>query len=293
VNDHPLDKATYTIEVTAPERLAVVSNGVPAGTTRSAGWATSTWQVRAPMASYLSTLAIGNYRISRGTHRGKPMITAVSSRLPRGQADRAMARTGEIADFLEQRFGPYPFDAYGGIVIDDDRVGFALETQTRPIYSAGFFDSGDGTWVVAHELAHQWYGDSVSIRHWQDIWLNEGFATYGQWLWVEHTNGRTTQQQFDEEYEALRNWAVPPADPGSGELFGAAVYRRGAMTLHALRKRVGDDDFFRTLRTWAAERRNGNATTADFIAVAERVSGEPLRPLFDAWLYGKVRPAKP
>lgn len=293
VNDHPLDKATYTIALTVPERLTAISNGVPAGTTRSAGWATWTWQVREPMASYLSTLAIGDYRVVRGTHRGKPMVTAVAARLPRGGADRAMARTGEIADFLAARFGPYPFEAYGGIVVDDARISYALETQTRPIYAASFFRSGDETWVVAHELAHQWYGDSVSVRHWKDIWLNEGFATYAQWLWVEHDTGQTVRQQFDQEYDSLPTWEVKPGDPGAGELFSAAVYRRGAMTLHALRAAVGDTDFFRVLRTWAAQRRNANAGTDDFIAVAERVSGEPLRQLFDAWLYGTTQPSKP
>ena len=129
VNDHPLDKATYAIEITAPEPLAVLSNGVLAATTRSAGWRTARWEVRSPMASYLSTLAIGDYRVVVGRHKGKPMVTAVAASLPRGPADTAIARTGEVADFLEQRFGPYPFDSYGGIVIDDERVAFALETR--------------------------------------------------------------------------------------------------------------------------------------------------------------------
>jgi aminopeptidase N len=293
VNDHPLDKATYTIELTAPERLAAISNGVLTGSVASAGWKTSTWEVRQPMASYLSTVAIGNYRVTTGAHKGKPLVNAVAGSLPRGPADAAMELTDEVADFLEERFGPYPFDAYGGIVIDDERISFALETQTRPIYAASFFDAADGTWVVAHELAHQWFGDSVSIRHWKDIWLNEGFATYAQWLWVEHRESRTAQQQFDAEYDSLQTWETPPAEPGAGQIFSAAVYRRGAMAVHALRKTVGDDDFFRILKTWATEKRNGNATTAEFIAVAERVSGESLRPLFDAWVYGKTKPPKP
>jgi aminopeptidase N len=295
VNDHPLDKATYTIALTVPAKVAAISNGLRTETTDAAGWTTTTWEVRQPMASYLSTVAIGSYRMTNGTHRGKPMVTAVASSLPRGAADRAIARTGEVADFLEQRFGPYPFEAYGGIVIDDPRIGFALETQTRPIYASGFFASGGpaSTIVVAHEVAHQWFGNSVSVRHWKDIWLNEGFATYAQWLWAEHEGGPSAQRQFDTEYGTLRSWTVPPGDPGRDELFGSAVYRRGAMTVHALRKTVGDDDFFRILRTWAAEKRNANATTDEFIALAERVSGERLRALFNDWLYGKDRPPKP
>jgi aminopeptidase N len=295
VNDHPLDKATYTIALTVPRRVAAISNGVRTTSTEAAGWTTTTWEVRQPMASYLATLAIGSYRVVNRTHRGKPMVTAVASSLPRGAADQAIARTGEVADFLEQRFGPYPFDAYGGIVIDDPRIGFALETQTRPIYGSDFFASGGpaGTIVVAHEVAHQWFGNSVSVRQWKDIWLNEGFATYAQWLWAEHEGGPRVQQQFDSDYETLRSWTVPPGDPGRDELFSAAVYRRGAMTVHALRRAVGDDDFFRILRAWLAEKRDANGTTEEFVALAERVSGEKVGPLLTDWLYGKDRPPKP
>jgi aminopeptidase N len=300
VNDHPLDKATYRIEITAPERLAALSNGVLVGTTKAGGWATSTWEVRQPMASYLSTVAIGNYRVKTATHKGKPFVTAVAASLSPGAADEAMARTTELIDFLETRFGPYPFDAYGGIVVDDDRIGFALETQTRPVYSAKFFTAlptsrYDKTWVVAHEVAHQWFGDSVSVHHWRDIWLNEGFATYAQWLWAEHVGEFSAQTQFDQEYADANAsiWETPPGDPGPSEIFSRSVYRRGGMAVHALRMTVGDDAFFRILKTWSAEKRNGNATTAEFITVAERVSGRSLRPLFDAWLFGKSRPPKP
>jgi aminopeptidase N len=292
VNDHPTDKATYTIEITAPDGVAAVSNGVRTGQSEASGWTTTRWEVRQPMASYLSTLAIGDYAVTERVHRGKPVVYAVARSLPAQPVTRAIERTTQIADFLAERFGPYPFDAYGGIVVDDERIGFALETQTRPIYSDDFFATGDDS-VVAHEVAHQWFGDSVSLRQWQDIWLNEGFATYAQWMWAEHRGGPTAQQQFDTDYARLRSWAVPPGDPGRNELFGQAVYRRGAMTVHALRKVVGDEDFFRILRAWTDEKRNGTGTTDEFVALAERTSGEKLRPLFAAWLYGKTRPPKP
>jgi aminopeptidase N len=297
VNDHPSDKATYAIEITVPQGVSALSNGVLAGRSTTGGWTTWRWAEQAPMASYLVTLAIGNYRVTTGEHDGKPVVTAVAASLPAGgSADRALARTTEIADFLATQFGPYPFDAYGGIAIDDDRVEYALETQSRPVYGPAFFEgNADASWVVAHELAHQWYGDSVSVKRWRDIWLNEGFASYAEWLWAEYTGGGSVRQSFEDTYRDSGDeiWRVPPGDPGVDNLFSRSVYRRGAMTLQALRLTVGDGPFFRILKTWAAEKRGGNGTTDEFIRVAERISGKSLRSLFDAWLYKKSKPPLP
>src|SRR5690606_29675864 len=290
VNDHPRDKATYTIELTVPDGLAAISNGVPDGRTRpEPGWTTWRWQERTPMASYLATLAIGDYRVYEGEHRGRPLVTAVHASLPTG-IDQQLRRAGELADVLERWFGPYPFQAYGGIVVADDRIQFALEAQSRPIYGPVFFRLGrDGTGVIVHELAHQWFGDSVSVADWSEIWLNEGFATYAEWLFSEWEGGDTAQETFDLYWHGPgaeeRFWALPPADPGPERLVASAVYTRGAMTLLALRRTVGDEVFFEILRTWPAEHRDGNATTDDFVALSERIAGRPLRPLFDDWLY--------
>ncbi|HEX5597368.1 MAG TPA: M1 family metallopeptidase [Micromonosporaceae bacterium] len=293
VNDHPVDKATYEFEITVPEGLVALSNGVPGGTTTADGWTTWKWSERHPMASYLATVVIGDYRVRAGTHNGKPLVTAVAASLPvKGDGEVAMARTGEIADFLATQFGPYPFDAYGGIVIDDNRVRFALETQSRPVYSPVFFDRGPNTWVVAHELAHQWFGNSVSVRHWSELWLNEGFATYAEWLWSEQDTGRPVGESFAEEY-ARTDWARPAVDPGPADMFGRAVYKRGALVVHALRLTVGDEAFFRIVQTWTAEKRDGNVTTDDFIEHAERVSGERLRDFFRDWLSGTTPPPIP
>ncbi|AVT39007.1 M1 family metallopeptidase [Plantactinospora sp. BB1] len=293
VNDHPLDKATYRIEATVPDGLAALSNGTPGGSSTDAGWTTWRWAERAPMASYLVTLVIGKYRVSTGTHAGKPLVTAIAEGLPAGgPAERSLARTGEIVDFLASRFGPYPFEAYGGIALADSRIGYALETQSRPVYGPSFFATGPNLEVVAHELAHQWFGDSVSIRRWSDLWLNEGFASYAEWLWTEHDGGPSAQTMFEQEY-AGTDWAEPALDPGRSEIFSRAVYKRGALAVHALRRTVGDETFFRILTSWTTERRDGNATTDDLVAHAERVSGKPLRPLFDAWLSGTTAPPVP
>jgi aminopeptidase N len=292
VNDHPSDKATFALAVTVPAGLEAISNGSLVSHTASGDLTTWSWAEHTPMAPYLATMVIGQYDVTTGTHHGRPVITAIPTSLSaQSPGARSIARTTEIADYLETVFGPYPVEAYGGVLLDDDRVRYALETQSRPVYGNTFFNDGLNLTVVAHELAHQWFGDSVSIGRWQDIWLNEGFATYAEWLWTAHTGGQSEQAAFDETFADF-DWSTPTGDPGAAKLFSPAVYQRGAMTVQALRTAIGDDAFFRLLKTWTAERKNGNATTADFIAVAERVSGRRLQPLFDSWLYGRSEPAR-
>ena len=300
VNDHPRDKATYKITIAAPDGLSVLSNGVLQSHASANGFTTWNWVESAPMAPYLATVVIGRYRVHESTHNGLPVMTAVAPSLPTS-IDAVLARTPEVIDFLATKFGPYPFDAMGGIVIDDQRIRYALENQTRPIYSDAFFsgDPAQGITVVAHELAHQWYGDNISVANWQDIWLNEGFATYAEWLWTAGHGGPTEQQIFDQLYDSSPTvmWRTPPGNPPTDDLFsektGGSVYTRGGMTLHALRVTVGDAAFFQILRTWTAQRGGGNGTTQEFVDLAKQISGKNLDPLFNAWLYGTARPEKP
>ena len=209
--------------------------------------------------------------------------------------EASFARQSEILGFLSDTFGRYPFSASGGIVDDVDGLGFALENQTRPIYARDFFtDTISGQGVIVHELAHQWYGDSVAVARWQHIWLNEGFATYAEWLWSDREGLGTAQENFDFFYNLFPAddpfWNLTIGDPGPDNLFDFAVYARGAMTLHQLRLAVGDDDFFRILQTWAKTNRNGNVTTDQFIALAEKISGQQLDSLFQTWLFTTTRP---
>ena len=144
-------------------------------------------------------------------------------------------------------------------------------------------------------MAHQWFGDSVPSPAGSDIWLNEGFATYMEWLWTEHQGRGTAEENFAFFY----NDVFPPDDPfwevrsviPAANTLRPPRYYRGAMTMHELRRAVGDDDFFRIGRTWAARKAGGNATTEEFIAHAEKVSGEQLDDLFQAWVFSPTRPA--
>ncbi len=297
-NDHPRDKASYTITIAAPQELAALSNGVLTSKVSAGGFTTWTWTESAPMASYLATVVIGRYRVHQSTHDGKPVVTAVADSLPT-TIDDYLARTPEVVDFLATTFGPYPFDAMGGIAISDSRIRFALENQTRPIYANTFFTNPTrGVSVIAHELAHQWFGDSVSVHDWTDVWLNEGFATYAQWLWAAAHGGMSVQQAFDDTYDRSPPllWQTPPGVPPKDDLFtdrSGSVYDRGAMTLHALRITVGDAAFFTIVRDWATQRAGGTGTTAQLLALAEQVSGRQLDRLFADWLYGSVRPPRP
>jgi aminopeptidase N len=310
VNDHPIDKASYTFVVTVPADLEVVANGRLLARERHRGKRTWLWHAPEPMASYLATVNIGQFDTRRyRTDDGLWMFDALdpdlftepanpddpASPTYGGIAEDSLARQDEILDFLEERFGRYPFSTGGGIVDDYENLLFALETQTRPVYSKFFFTSPpSGDSVVVHELAHQWFGDSVTVAEWRHIWLNEGFATYAQWMWSEEEGLGTAQEQFDALYNGIPAddpfWSVVIGDPGPELLFHGAVYVRGAMALHALRLEVGDRDFFRILRAWATRRAGGHGTIPQFIRLAERISGEQLDDLFEAWLFTGSKP---
>ncbi|MFJ3781698.1 M1 family metallopeptidase [Streptomyces sp. NPDC090093] len=295
-NDHPLDKATFDVSVSVPAGHQAISNGVLQSQSTALGRTRFNWRSDKPQATYLATLAVGKFDITTDrTANGLPVLNAYSKDLGAnaGAARASIERTAEVTEWLETVFGPYPFNALGGYV-PNVTSGFALETQTRPFYSPRQFANGANVSVVVHELAHQWYGDSVSVRDWKDIWINEGFARYSQWLWSEKEGEGTTQELADYVY-ALRGaedpfWTVKPGDPGPENQFHGAVYDRGALALQALRNRIGDEAFFAILKGWPKQFAYGNARVADFVRYAERVSGKPLAELFDTWLY---QPSKP
>jgi aminopeptidase N len=295
-NDHPTDRATYDVSIEVPNDVVAISNGnLIRKTQNRAGWTRWYWRSTHPQATYLASFIVGKYEINQETTPdGKPFITAYGADLGDSldAAKASVERTPEIDDFLASQFGPYPFEAEGGVVTSG--IGFSLENQTRPTYGVRNFRAGSNTSLIAHENAHQWFGDNVTLGRWADIWLNEGFATYAQYLWSEHEGEGTAEELAQFTYDSNGPdsplWKLVPADVGPENQFDNAVYDRGAMTLQALRKTVGDDAFFKILQTWQVEKTNKSGLITEFIALAERISGKPLFDLFHTWLYTAGKP---
>ena len=293
-NDHPQDKARMDISVTVPRGNRVIANGRQVSRHERRGTVTYRWVADEPMVPYLAFFAAGKYAVAKGRHHGLPWLVAVSRDLPEGSrrdSMRMLEKTPQIVSWLERQVGAYPFSQTGGLVTSLS-PGFALENQTRPTYPV----LGPGAaGLLVHELAHQWFGDSVAVHGWRDIWLNEGFASFLAIRYAETHGGPDAQQWLQSRWSGAGPddsfWQLRIGDPGASAIFAIPVYDRGAMTLQALRHRVGDEAFWTTLRTWAADHAGGNASTEEFVGLAEQVSGQDLTGFFDAWLFTSARPA--
>jgi aminopeptidase N len=291
-NDHPLDKATFDISVEVPKGLKAISNGTLEDKVHNGDRVEWDWHENDPMATYLSTATIGKFHLDQGTAGGVPSYVAVQP----GTDPGATGKIDAVLDFFSAKFGTYPFDASGAIV-DPSDVGYSLEVQTKP-----YFPGGPDQNLLAHELAHQWFGDAVSLEQFPEMWLNEGFATWSQWFWGQHTGGKTTGERFDDLYAAHGPadsfWTPPPADLGEpSHLFDFnAVYQRGAMTLEALRGKVGNETFFEILNDWISGHLYGNGSIQDFIDLVKADSDVPngdLDTFFQNWLYEEGKPPLP
>ena len=286
VNDYPTDKASYTFTITVPAGTQVVANGELVRRSSVSGHNTFVWSETRPMASYLASIDIGRWTFQSGrTPHGIPEFMAVDPSVARdAQGEDVFGMTAEITDEWSEVFGRYSFTSTGAIVDNLRHAGFSLEVQTRPLYGFAPFPE-----LMAHELAHQWFGDAVSVQSWRDIWLNEGFATFAEWLWDGNTD-RAARSEFRHYKAGSQFWKQSIADPGRDRMFSAAVYARGGMTLAALRDRIGDTHFFEVLRSWVTAHRYGNATTSEFTALAEKISGQQLDAFFRTWLWDQKKP---
>ena len=298
VNDSPRDKAIYDFAITVPAGRVAVANGRLISQTTEDGKTTWRWAEDSPMAPYLATATNGEFLTESYSANGLFMYDAVDPNTRRLRTDlpnpalafERLDPQPEIIAFFSGLYGSYPFTSGGGIVDWAPDVGYALEAQTRANYHriplAG---------TVVHEISHQWFGNAVTPEVWPDIWLNEGFATFSEWIYTEMHGGPSAADTFDDVYATPADdedlWFPAPADlHHPSQLFHTPVYDRGAMTLQALREKVGDVHFFDILRTWYADNKYGNVTTAEFIELAEGISGQDLDQFFQVWLFEEGKP---
>ncbi|MBW5484456.1 M1 family metallopeptidase [Streptomyces bambusae] len=308
-NDHPADKAYFTFRITTPAGKTAVANGLPvAPAHRAAGGAGTTWIYRShhPMATELAQVSIGDSAVVRRTGPRDLPIRDVVPAADRERLEKWLKKTPAHLEWMEQRVGRYPFETYG-VLIAGANTGFELETQTLSLFERSIFtDTAYPEWyvesIMVHELAHQWFGDSVTPRTWSDLWLNEGHATWYEALYADGLGKYSLERRMREAYQRSDQWRAaggPPAEPKAAApgqkigLFRPVVYDGAALVLYALRQKIGTAAFERLERRWVAEHADSTAGTADFIAMASQEAGTDLTAFLRPWLYGKTTPPMP
>jgi aminopeptidase N len=301
-NDRPSDKATYRISVRASSAYVVVANGTLTERTSRASTTTWVYELPQPMASYLATVQIGRYVTTPvpGTDPDMVPVAVIHPPGHRAGVAQAFGRQAEMLSAYSSIFGPYPFAGYT-VVVTDDPLEIPVEAQTLSTFGSNYLRTDwNAERLIAHELAHQWFGNSLTAARWRDIWLHEGFACYAEWLWSEWrwshgSGGSPATTHAVAHWNRLRRLPqdLVLADPDARTMFDDRVYKRGALFLHTIRITVGDSAFFEMLRSWVADHANGSVTTEDFIAHAADRLGPRLPELADAWLYEAELPDLP
>jgi aminopeptidase N len=291
-DDHPSSKASYRIQISTDTPYRAIANGELTARRVRAGLTTWTYELAEPTPTYLATLQIGDYIMHKLPKAPVPMQAALPERLKRN-FDHDFGRQPQMMKLFIKLFGPYPLAGGYTVVVTDDDLEIPLEAQGLSIFGANHCDgSRSSERLIAHELAHQWFGNSVTVRRWRDIWLHEGFACYAEWLWSQDSGGASTEAWARHYHQKLRDSPqdLLLADPGPVDMFDDRVYKRGALTLHALRRLIGDAKFFPLIRDWTARYRHATVVTDDFTGLAANYSNVSLRPLWDAWLFSTPVP---
>ena len=291
-DDHPSAKASFRIQISTESPYYALANGELLSRRARAGMTTWTYEQAEPTSTYLITLQIGMYDRQRMAKNGVHMHAVLPERLRRN-FEQDFADQPQMMKLFIKLFGPYPLDTGYTVVVTDDDLEIPLEAQGISIFGANHCDGqGSAERLIAHELAHQWFGNSVTAKRWRHIWLHEGFACYAEWLWSEHAGGRSADEWARHYHQRLVDSPqdLILADPGPRDMFDDRVYKRGALTLHVLRRRIGDESFFALLKDWASRYRHGTVVTDDFTGLAANYANESLRPLWDAWLYSTPVP---
>lgn len=295
VNDHPLDKARYRFEIAVPKPFSVVATGLPVEAEEREDRVLYVWEMSEPMASYVASINVGEYVLESGPTVNGTVIRYFYPPDFQDASKQGYKKIPEMIDFYSELFGPYPFPAYGVVIAGKDIewcsnfMVHALENQSMASHCRDFLSGQEGQ--VAHELAHQWFGNSVSMKRWQDIWLKEGLATYAGWLWLSQAGGEDALARLVEQWASTLDTQVQIGRSPADNLYNGGVYQGAALLFHALRLRLGDEAFFRLLRTYTERFRYGNAGADDFTALASEVSGEDLDDFFEAWLFSPGLPA--
>jgi aminopeptidase N len=297
-NDHPREKASYRISVTTDANYRAVCNGVLVARSSRSSRETWVYEQAEPMSTYLATVQIGRYELlmlNPGRPPGQvPQYVAVSAALAEA-ARTGLGRQPEMMQTFVNRFGPYPFPEYT-VVVTEDVLEIPLEAQTLSILGSNHLGpEWESQRMMAHELAHQWFGNSLTAASWKDIWLHEGFACYAEWIWSEEAGVMPVAGRAEAAWRKLAGGSqdLLVGDPGPEQMFDDRVYKRGALALHSLRLRCGDLAFFALLHDWADRNRHGSVSTPEFILVANRATGLDTEALLHPWLYEEALPPQP
>lgn len=295
-NDRPDNKATFSIALSVPPGYTVAASGEPQGTRRSGNAVTWSFEQEVPMATYLATVQIGRYREHEHAGAPVPVRTLAPARIPAAELEPGFGRQPAMLGFFAGLFGEYPFASYTAVITQDE-LEIPLESQGLSTFGSNLVDTDwESMRLIAHELSHQWFGNSVTLARWQDIWLHEGFACYCEWLWAEESGVSTVQAEAERHHELLARLPQDDlllADPGPALMFDDRVYKRGALAVHALRLHLGDAAFFAGVADWLRGHRGGSVTTEAFLEHMGRGAGEDLRGVLGPWLFETALPPCP